>query len=265
MALPQPTIVTLRCTQCNLLHESETCPYTVPGIQNGWTLGPRLRRIDDIAWHEAHFAGNTAGVAVVHHGDEKAQDIFRRRSRLLASIDLPGATVVDSSGSLRRRTPFRVDAMSDAPGLQWWLRRGTLTNQDIFEIGSKLCYLLDALHRLGAVHGALKPRTVRASRRNHVWEVELNGFAPLDRAPKVDVRALGLLMTLMLGGQSLARGFEHSAAKALEVPSELRELLVALLDPESNPAGTRQLLDLGDAFARARVAPVAVVSQAIAG
>ena len=233
-------------------------------LEDEYRLGPSL---GDSAWFEVRAAERlrTGEKAVVkRHFDHLLDDqrfvgsILATRRRL-AALDHPALVgVLDAAWDGRQL--WSAEQFVGGRSLTAWLSEGWVTPLLGLHITQRLLLLLDEVHRLGIVHGALHPGTVRMSGRT---EPRLGDFG----LPTADPELTGPRSTGSLAFYGAYCAPEVLSGAVAVPQSDLHSaglLLGACLDADHEvPAGAAEIVRV--ATRERGYASAAAMAEAVAG
>jgi hypothetical protein len=182
-------------------------PNLVGAIVGGYQLEDRVASDETGDVYRGHDpARGYATVKVLHQVlDANAADRLLRGAALTAAVEDPHVVTVRAVVDAPQNRTALVMEDLDARTLTDEISVGGLSTEQILRIADQLSEALMAVHATGVVHGVLGPSSVVLVVRNgdaHFARMLAVGGpeAGQDLDPRVDVRALGSMLYLMLAG-----------------------------------------------------------------
>jgi hypothetical protein len=180
----------------------------------------------------------------------------------------PHVVAVHGAGVAPDGRPYLVMEHCPGPHLAERARRGELAVADVLRVGVQLASALETAHRAGIVHGDVRPANVLVGTENRVGLTDFAATAlaidaggPASSAGRpggsvaADVYALCATLHGLLAGQppTTVQG-EVPRLTGVDVPSSLRDLVAAGLDPDParRPPSAQVLAEALQAIERER-------------
>ncbi|WP_338595596.1 serine/threonine-protein kinase [Saccharopolyspora sp. SCSIO 74807] len=210
------------------------------------------------------------------NADESARQRFADEARLLARLDHPGLVTVHDAGS-EDEEPYLVMQLVDGRPLTELLQSGALAPDQIAELGRRLAWVLDYVHRNGIVHRDVKPANVLITADEQVFLADFGISRLADAVGRMtdtgivmgsahymapeqvrdeevgysaDIYALALVLLECVSGEPEYEGTKAEAAVARltrppRIPDHLPEPLAGTLramtadDPDARPSAAQ--------------------------
>lgn len=167
----------------------------------------------------------TVIISVLTEASDAARSRLRDKARLTGTLSHPGITrVYDFATSHAGFPPFLVTEYVDGPSMAQLMAGGPIGVTGVLDLVAQAAWVLDAAHRAGLRHGAIKPSNVLVRRDGKVKLTDFGGTAEDDfLAPELpegagatvagDLYALGVLARKCLAGAAGMTGSAtHSSA-----------------------------------------------------